>query len=185
MDVQYIWWRDEARSNSYSTSADWSVERLTAQNATAFTDGNQIIEYKFIIKDKANTNYSNWNDVLKVNWFNFKQADGTQIQVTRPSDFLDLGSLEGGDAGNVTIKLSTNIITNNIATGEDYSYAIKKGDVTVKVGDFDGSGEAVVSGLENDVQYNISVSISDLPEYLGNVVTVATDLALVFAEAIG
>ena len=30
----------------------------------------------------------------------------------------------------------------------------------------------VVSGLENDVQYNISVSISDLPEYLGNVVTV-------------
>ena len=41
----------------------------------------------------------------------------------------------------------------------------------------------VVSGLENDVQYNISVSISDLPEYLGNVVTV--DSALVFSEPIG
>ena len=35
-------------------------------------------------------------------------------------------------SGNVTLKLSTNIITNNIVTGEDYSYVIKKGDVTVK-----------------------------------------------------
>ena len=112
---------------------DWSVERLTVQNPTAFTDGNQIAEYKFIIKDKANTNYSNWNDVLKVNWANFKQADGTQIQVTRPSDFLDLGSLEGGDSGNVTLKLSTNIITNNILQPEKIILSpIKKGDVTVK-----------------------------------------------------
>ena len=184
MDVQYIWWRDEAGNNSYSTSADWSVERLTAQTASAYTDGDQIIVYRFIIKDKFGTNYSSWDNILKVNWANFKQADGTQIQVDRPLSDIDLNGLEGGNAGTVTLKLSTNIITNNIASGEDYSFEIKNGAGEVKAtGDFDGSGEAVVSGL-NDVQYNISVSISDLPEYLGNVVTVA-DLALVFAEAIG
>ena len=185
MDVQYIWWRDEAGNNSYSTSADWSIDRITVQTASAYTDRDQIIEYKFIIKDKASTNYSNWNDILKVNWANFKKADGTQIQVTRPSDFLDLGSLEGGDAGSVTLKLSTKLLDNNVSDGTDYSYVIKNGAGETKAsGDFDSSGEATVSGLENDVQYNISVSISDLPEYLGEVVTVA-DLALVFAEAIG
>ena len=185
MDVQYIWWRDEAGNNSYSTSADWSVERLTAQTASAYTDGDQIAVYRFIIKDKFGTNYDSWDNILKVNWANFKQANGTQIQVDRPLSDIDLNGLEGGNAGTVTLKLSTNIITNNIASGEDYSFEIKNGAGEVKAtGDFDGSGEAVVSGLENDVQYNVSVSISDLPEYLGEVVTVA-DLALVFAEAIG
>ena len=185
MDVQYIWWRDEAGNNSYSTSADWSVERLTAQTSAAYTDGDQIIVYRFIIKDKFGTNYSSWDNILKVNWANFKKADGTQIQVGRPTSDIDLNGLEGGNAGNVTLKLSTKILDNNIADGTDYSYVIKNGAGETKAsGDFDASGEAVVSGLENNIQYNISVSISDLPEYLGEVVTVA-DLALVFAEAIG
>ena len=185
MDVQYIWWRDEAGNNSYSTSSDWSIERITAQTASAYTDGDQIIIYRFIIKDKFGTNYSSWDNILKVNWANFKKADGTQIQVDRPLSDIDLNGLEGGNAGNVTLKLSTKLLDNNVSDGTDYSYVIKNGAGETKAsGDFDASGEAVVSGLENDVQYNVSVSISDLPEYLGEVVTVA-DLALVFAEAIG
>ena len=185
MDVQYVWWRDEAGNNSYSTSADWSVERLTAQTSSAYTDGDQIIVYRFIIKDKFGTSYDSWDNILKVNWANFKQADGTQIQVDRPTSDIDLNGLEGGNAGNVTLNLSSKLLDNNISDGTDYSYVIKNGAGETKAsGDFDASGQAVVSGLENNIQYNVSVSISDLPEYLGEVVTVA-DLALVFAEAIG
>ena len=185
MDVQYIWWRDEAGNNSYSTSADWSVERITAQTSAAYTDGDQIIVYRFIIKDKFGTNYDSWDNILKVNWANYKKADGTQIQVGRPTSDIDLNGLEGGNAGNVTLNLSSKLLDNNVSDGTDYSYVIKNGAGETKAsGDFDASGQAVVSGLENNIQYNVSVSISDLPEYLGEVVTVA-DLALVFAEAIG
>ena len=61
--------------------------------------------------------------------------------------------------GTVTLKLSTNIITNNITSGEDYSFEIKnetevKTVILMEV-------VKLVSGLENDVQYNVSVSISD------------------------
>ena len=35
MDVQYVWWRDEAGNASYIGSADWSVERITVQSASA------------------------------------------------------------------------------------------------------------------------------------------------------
>jgi len=98
-----------------------------------------------------------------------------------------LGAIQGGDAGDVTISLETNVITNNISTGEEYSYTVyAKGDTQTVIasGDFDTSGQAVVTGLENDVEYDLYVSLSDLPDYLDDVVTVS-DLALVFAEAIG
>ena len=39
MDVQYTWWKDEAGNNSYSTSANWSVERTTIQTSAAYENG--------------------------------------------------------------------------------------------------------------------------------------------------
>ncbi len=187
MDAQYIWWKDEAGNNSYSTSADWSIERLTVQTSSAYTDGDQIIVYRFIIKDKFGTNYSSWDNILKVNWANYKESDGTQIQVGRPTSDIDLNGLEGGNAGSVTLNLSSKALDDNISDGTDYSYEIKNsaGDV-VTTGNFDSGGQAVVSqgALENDVTYNVSVSIDNSKDYLDGVVTVA-DLALVFAEAIG
>lgn len=187
MDAQYIWWRDEAGNNSYSTSADWSIERLTAQTASAYTDGDQIIVYRFTIKDKFGTSYDSWDNILKVNWANFKQADGTQIQVDRPTSDIDLNGLEGGNAGNVTLNLSSKALDDDISDGTDYSYEIKDSAGNVKSsGNFDSGGQAVVSegDLENDVTYNVSVSIDSSKDYLDGVVTVS-DLALVFAEAIG
>jgi hypothetical protein len=66
--------------------------------------------------------------------------------------------------------------------------SITKGSVSseteVAGGNFDVSGQATISGLENDVEYDLYVSIDSSKEYLDNVVTVS-DLALVFAEAIG
>lgn len=187
MDVQYVWWRDEAGNNSYSTSADWSIERLTAQTSSAYTDGDQIIVYRFIIKDKFGTSYDSWDNILKVNWANFKQADGTQIQVDRPTSDIDLNGLEGGNAGSVTLNLSSKALDDDISDGTDYSYEIKDSAGNVKAsGNFDSGGQAVISqgALENDVTYNVSVSIDSSKDYLDGVVTVA-DLALVFAEAIG
>ena len=187
MDAQYIWWRDEAGNNSYSTSADWSIERLTAQTASAYTDGDQIIVYRFTIKDKFGTSYDSWDNILKVNWANFKQADGTQIQVDRPTSDIDLNGLEGGNAGNITLNLSSKALDDGISDGTDYSYEIKDSAGNVKSsGNFDSGGQAVVSegDLENDVTYNVSVSIDSSKDYLDGVVTVS-DLALVFAEAIG
>ena len=187
MDAQYIWWRDEAGNNSYSTSADWSIERLTAQTASAYTDGDQIIVYRFTIKDKFGTSYDSWDNILKVNWANFKQADGTQIQVDRPTSDIDLNGLEGGNAGNVTLNLSSKALDDDISDGTDYSYEIKDSAGNVKSsGNFDSGGQAVIpqGDLENDVTYNVSVSIDSSKDYLDGVVTVS-DLALVFAEAIG
>jgi len=57
MDVQYTWWKDEAGSNSYETGADWSVERVTIQSASALENGQEFVKYSFKIKDKFGSGY--------------------------------------------------------------------------------------------------------------------------------
>ena len=179
MDLQYQWWVSEAGSNSYSQNADFNVNRITVQGTTAWTNGNNIVTIKFKVKDNFGTNYSDYSNVIALNWANVKKADGSQLQVTRNGDY-SLGNIQGGNAGDVTVNLKTA----NTTGYTDYGYTIKYGDETVKSGDFDTGGQAVVTGLENDKIYSIEVNLSELPEYLNEVVTVA-DLAKVFAEAIG
>ena len=186
-DGQYAYWLGS--STSYSTNSDWSVERVTYQDVTALGEGAEIIKYKFIIKDKANSNYSNYTNLLNGNWANLKKSDNTQIGVTKgTSSFnLSLSNIQGGDAGNVSLSVSSNVITDNIGDGSDFSYTIyAKGDTQTSItsGNFDASGDATVTGLENDVEYDVYISIDSEKEYLDNAVTVS-DLALVFAEAIG
>ena len=180
MDVQYIYWRDEAGGNSYSTSADWSIERITLQSASALENGQEFVKYEFKVKDKFNSGYSNYNDIIKVNWANYQESDGTQIQTTRSKDGQDLSGIEGGNAGAFVINLKT---ANSAKT--DYSYTIKNGaGESVATGNFDESGQASISGLENNVTYTAEANLKEDATYLDNVVTVS-DLALVFAEAIG
>ena len=184
-DGQYLSWL--SGDASYTSNADWSVERVTFQDTDALETGQEFVKYEFIIKDKFNTNYSDYSDILNANWANYKLSDGTQLGVTGQSTLADLGSIEGGNAGDVTITLESNVITNNIGDGTDYSYYIyAKGDnqTVLADGTFDASGQATITGLENDVEYDIYVTIDDSKEYLDNAVTVS-DLALVFAEAIG
>ena len=50
MDVQYTWWKDEAGNASYSTSANWSVERVTVQHSTAYVDGAEFVKYSFKLR---------------------------------------------------------------------------------------------------------------------------------------
>ena len=180
MDVQYTWWKDEAGSNSYEAGADWSVERITVQSASALEDGQEFVKYSFKVKDKFGSGYSNYNDIIKVNWANYQESDGTQIQTTRSKDGQDLSGIEGGNAGAFVINLKTA----NTSNYTDYSYTVKKGSEEVATGTFDESGQASISGLENNVTYTAQANLTEAAEYLDEVVTVS-DLALVFAEAIG
>ena len=180
MDVQYTWWQDEAGANSYETGADWGVERITVQTSAAYVDGNEFVKYSFKVKDKFNSGYDNYNNIIKVNWANYQKSDGTQIQTKKSPSTQSLSGIEGGNAGSFTINLKT---ANSVKT--DYSYTIKNSaGESVATGDFDESGQATVSGLENNVTYTAEANLAEDATYLDEVVTVA-DLALVFAEAIG
>ena len=183
-DGQYLSWL--AGNASYGANADWSVQRVTYQDVTSLSDGAEIMKVSYKIKDKSNTNYTDYTNLINVNWANYQEVDGTQIDVTGQSN-LGLTGIQGGDAGNVSISVSSNVITNNIGDGSDFSYTIyNKGENTnpVTSGNFDAAGDATIQGLENDVEYDLYVSIDNSKTYLDNAVTVS-DLALVFAEAIG
>jgi len=180
MDVQYTWWQDEAGANSYETGADWGVERITVQTSAAYVDGNEFVKYSFKVKDKFNSGYDNYNNIIKVNWANYQKSDGTQIQTKKSPSTQSLSGIEGGNAGSFTINLKT---ANSVKT--DYSYTIKNSaGESVATGTFDESGQATVSGLENNVTYTAEANLAEDATYLDEVVTVS-DLALVFAEAIG
>jgi hypothetical protein len=181
MDVQYVWWRDEAGSASYIGSADWSVERITVQSASALENGQEFIKYQFKIKDKFNSGYDNYNNIIKVNWANYQESNGTQIQAIKSPSAQSLSGIEGGNAGAFVINLKTP----NTDNYTDYNYTILDSNGnSVATGEFDESGQASVSDLENNVTYTAKANLTEGAEYLGEVVTVS-DLALVFAEAIG
>ena len=192
-DGQYASWL--AGDASYTTNSDWSVERVTYQDVTALETGQEFVKYEFIIKDKANSNYSDYTNLLNANWANYKLSDGTQLGVTGNST-LSLSNIEGGDAGNVTLNILTNIIDSNIGDGTHFTYKIynksdigsgnqpNQGATIVAEGTYDASGQATVTGLENDVEYFVWNWVDQSKDYMDNVVTVS-DLALVFKEAIG
>jgi len=184
-----------SQSTVYGSNADWSVERVTVQDVTAFTAGGEFIQYKFKVKDKAGTNYSDYSDILYLNWGYLKQGDGTAI-ATEGNAKMGLTGITGGDAGDVTLKIFSNALSESAIDGTDYTYnvylksdigdgnQVNQGASAVKTGNYDASGEATISGLENDTEYFVWNFIDDTKDYMDDVVTVS-DLALVFAEAIG
>jgi hypothetical protein len=193
LDAQYSDFQDG--SSTYATNADWSVERVTVQDVTAFTAGGEFIQYKFKIKDKANSGYSDYSDILYLNWGYLKKGDGTAI-ATEGNAKMGLTGITGGDAGNVTLKIFSNALSESAIDGTDYTYnvylksdigdgnQVNQGASAVATGNYDASGEATVSGLENDTEYFVWNFIDGSQDYMDDVVTVS-DLALVFAEAIG
>lgn len=173
---------------NYTTNPDWSIERITVQDAVAIDDESEFVKYSFKIKDKANSNYNTYENLISVNWSNYRDASYNLIDVTGQED-IDLFNIQGGDAGTVNINLFTNVITNQIGDGTDYEYTINIVDANgnqtyVTEGEFDASGQAQVTGLENDQQYSIFISVKSDREFLNEAVTVS-DLALIFNEAIG
>ena len=184
-----------AQSTVYGSNADWSVERVTVQDVTAFTAGGEFIQYKFKVKDKANSGYSDYSDILYLNWGYLKKGDGTAI-ATEGNAKMGLTGITGGDAGDVTLKIFSNALSQSSIDGTKYNYnvylksdigdgnQVNQGASAVATGNYDASGEATVSGLENDTEYFVWNFIDGSQDYMDDVVTVS-DLALVFSEAIG
>ncbi len=169
-------------TNSYPTNNDWSVERITIQDGVGITYNNTLIEVDFKIKDKINTGYSNYNNVTHLNWMRAEDnSTSTKYDVDAMQQKITLASVEGGDAGSVTINLKTE---NDKPT--HYKYNILNNNTSVKSGNFDANSQAIVTGLENDVKYTIDIKVDDelASDWLDDVATV-TDVFLVFKEAIG
>ena len=181
MDVQFAWWL--TGGDSYSTSADWNIERITVQAAAAYTNGGEFVKYSFKIKDKFNSGYSDYSDIIKVNWANYQKSDGEQIQTIKSPSTQSISGIAGGNAGSFVINLKTA----NTSNYTDYSYTVfDSSGTSVTSGDFDESGQGVIAEgvLENNVTYTAQANLTESATYLDEVVTVS-DLALVFAEAIG
>jgi hypothetical protein len=185
-----------AGTATYATNADWTVERITVQDVTGYPTEAEFVKYTFTIKDKGVTNYTDYTNLIQANWANFKESDGTLIDVTAggAGQTLSLTDIKGGDAGNVTLNVFSNVITDNIGDGSHFGYTIYlKSDFdagvtqntpVVSSGNFDASGQATVSGLVNDTEYFVSVYIDSQQAYLDQVVTIS-DLVILFQEAIG
>jgi len=175
------------QQGSYGTNADWSVERITVQDATPIAHSNSIIEVRFRIKDKLNTSYD-YSEVTKLNWAYIRDnSTSTTYDVSAETYSVDLGEVGGGVLGGITLKLFT-----PVTDKAQYSYSIyheNNGMGNNITGNFDAAGEAIVTGLIDGEQYSIYAHVQSTydsqtqtathPEWLDDVVTIS-DVYLVF-----
>ena len=81
LDEQYLHgWLNrtsvQGNTNSYPSSADWSVERIYIQeNSTAISHNETLLEVRFKVKDRQGTNYDDYEEVTRLNWL--KATDET------------------------------------------------------------------------------------------------------------
>jgi hypothetical protein len=185
LSYQYDSWN--AGGASYSYDADWSVERITVQDATPIAHANTIIEVRFRIKDKLNTSYSDYSEVTKLNWTRIRDnSTSTTYDVSSLTYSVDLGEVDGGVLGGITLKLLTPVTDKS-----QFEYSIYQNDGmgNTITGNFDAAGEAIVTGLIDGEQYSIYAHVpstyddqtqtSTHPEWLDDVVTIS-DVYLVF-----
>jgi len=177
------------QQGSYGTNADWSVERITVQDATPIVHANTIIEVRFRIKDKLNTSYSDYSEVTKLNWTYIRDnSTSTTYDVSSLTYSVDLGEVGGGVLGGITLKLLTPVTDKS-----QFAYSIYQNDgmenQTDIYGNFDAAGEAIITGLIDGEQYSIYAHVESTydsqtqtqthPEWLDDVVTIS-DVYLVF-----
>lgn len=169
---QYNWW--SGGNNSYSSSSDWSVERITLQHTSSIPHAETILIVRYVVKDKANTNYSDYNNISKLSW---ARADANIVEAMTQA--INLEEIKGGGAGDVVLKLNT-----QAEQKEDYMYSIMDEiGAEVTFGNFDASGEAIIQGLEKDVEYQVGVWVDSDATWLGDVVSL-TDAYMLFLQAI-
>ena len=204
LDDQYLYgWLNrnsiQGNTNSYVTSADWSVERIYIQeNSTAISHNETLLEVRFRVKDRQGTNYDNYNEVTRLSWV--KATDNTS---TADNNLYDVGVGPGGininldnqgdvtgvDAGAVTLKLNSPAKADNAT---DFTYKIyeasgtngKTGDA-IKTGNFDANGEIITdaSDLTIGQKYYLEIDVDNNADWLDDVLTV-TDVYLIFQQAI-
>ena len=178
---QYVWWYSEAGGASYSTDSDWSVERIVVQGTNNFGAGDEIIKVNYLIKDKALNNYTDYLDLTSLSWARYEdQSDSNLFDIYAQTKAINLSGVTGGDAGSVLIKLDT-----ANSNPSDFSYSVSNpSSQVVATGYFDAQKQAVVTGLENDVEYSIEIDVDNqlASEWLDQVVTIS-DVYSVFRQA--
>ena len=180
---QFRWWAgvaSQSGSYSYSSEADWSVERITIQDSQNLPFGDSVYEVDFIIRDIQNTNYTSYDNASKLNWARISNSAGLIYDVHAMTNSISLVDVAGGDAGGVVINLNTPAKADHAA---DFAYVVSKDNVVVATGNFDGTGQATIQGLENDQEYNLIVTVDGNPAWLDDVITV-TDVYNTFLQAI-
>ena len=85
------------RSTIIFASSDWNVERITVQTSSKYPSDGEFVKYKFKIKDKFGSNYSDYSNIIKVNWANYKESDGTQIQTIKNPSSQSISNIQGGN----------------------------------------------------------------------------------------
>jgi len=180
---------DQYQQGSYSTNADFSVERITVQDGITIAHSQTILVVRFRVKDKINSGYSDYSQSTSLNWANVKDNSTNTVYSTwAMTKNVDLGDVGGGTLNAVTFRVDT-----PISNKTSYKYSIDEvnntnGNQTVQTGNLDASGEVVVSGLVDGTQYRFYTYVeSDFtdpqnpvhPTWLDDVVTIS-DVYLVF-----
>lgn len=184
LSAQFDWWASgasSAGSTSYNQSSDWSVERITLQHSSAIPHNDTFIIVRFVVKDKANTSYSDYKNVSELSWARaINNSTNDSYTINAMTQHIDLNQIKGGGAGDVVLKLNT-----QAEQKEDYMYSIMDEiGSPVSSGNFDVNSEAIIKGLENDIEYQIGVYVdSNSATWLGDVVSL-TDAYMLFLQAI-
>ena len=169
---QFQWW--SGGNGSYGLSSDWSVERITLQHTSSIPHNETILIVRYIVKDKANSSYKDYNNISELSWA--RAGDNTIEALTQT---INLEEIKGGGAGDVILKLNT-----QADNKEDYMYSIMdEVGAIVASGNFDVNAEAIIQGLENDVEYQVGVWVDSNANWLGDVVSL-TDAYMLFLQAI-
>jgi hypothetical protein len=196
---QFLWWESgasNAGSTSYSTNADFSVNRYTIQASEDINLYDAVLTIKFRVLDRQGTNYQDYSNVFQISWANLRDnRDGTVHQLTSTNHQISLNP-GGVGAGDVTINLDVphsnkqdygySIYAFSQLEGQDYdndgvidAYFPKPDETPVADGNFNSSGVATVAGLVLDEYSWIHTHVNQSPTWLDDVVTV-TDVYKIF-----
>ena len=200
---------DEGLSGKYTTNGDWNIYRTSIQT-TQDLDG-IIFSQKFRVEDISNSPYSDYTEMVKLNWARvFDRNYISQANVVGSPRILNLEKVGGMPAGMVTIQLETP----NTPVTQDYLIQFYDeieeidtdgdgftdfkvpllGAVPVLSGNLDAAGKFITNELKQDVEYFVNVLITGdynsntnqvtYPAWINDIVTVS-DVYLTFLQANG
>ena len=199
LDFQYKEGWLNRGNGSYSTSNDWSVERITIQEAnTAISHGETLLEVRFKIKDRQGTGYDDYTELTRLSWMkatdNTSTADTNLYEVGVGPSGINLnienqGAVTGVNAGTVTLNLNSEAKA-DYAT--DFTYKIYAADgvngktgEALLTGNVDANGQIIFAGGDLSIgeSYYLELGVSDQADWLDDVITV-TDVYIIFQQAI-
>jgi len=188
----------------YDSNTSWGINRVTVQDSGEIigNTGNgdrTIIEVKYIVRDVAGTQFTDYTDVITLNWAYLKDNTNNTAAYSVFASPLSLSLEEVSEptipAGQVTFRLDIpqfldketyDIVIDKILEDGTYEY--------VTGGDLDVNGVFTTTVLQQDIKYSFHVFVEEeynpdtdsytRPQWLDDVVTVS-DVILAFKQAIG